>query len=492
MAGVRKVNHMSREKKNILSRVSEYTGAYRIEWIVTIVIMFSMMLIYTYVDKVSLTIWSTNVLDCIANGNLWNYFEYTSKNLHNLAHADIGGTAISIIPIAIWNIPIWIAQYFFGVSIKESVVCMLWAELFSAAVVILFSVYVYRICMLLWNDKKRASLVILLSASSVFMHLGISYSGQTDIMWIAIGVVAVYHYLKGNMKYFFLLANLSIMLKPYFFIVCVTLLLFKEKDILKVLGQIAGCLTGFLLINIFLRFMPGYSAGLERNSVQKMMFRGYLEQTFETPYGAGSIMVLFFILFYIVCYIIREEDEKKFRIDAIYLIALVNVMWLVFAYENFYRIIMILPWIYILLLNENRLRELNLFVNLILQGVWMAVAICTGGAMLDSYRGMSPSILKVTEVKAASELEKGSIYLWIMRFFEGRGGYDTLMKMVYALWIGIIIFIFVTCFPRISEYMAAQRKENERNWLVRSMIWIHVLLIVPFVAFSCLCTTGLI
>jgi len=236
--------------------------------------------------------------------------------------------------------------------------------------------------------------------------------------------------------------------------------------------------------------MPGYSEGLSRNSVQKMMFRGYLEQAFETPYGTGSIMVLCFILFYTVCYIIKERDERKFQTDAIYLIALVNVLWLVFAYENFYRIIMILPWIYILFLNEHALKELNLFLSLMLEGIWMIVAVCTGGAMFDSYRGMSPSILKVTEVKDPAMLEKGTIYLWIMRFFEGRGGYDTMMKIVYALWIGIIIFVFVTCAPRISSYMASQREQKERNLLIRILIYTHIFLVIPFVLFSCLCATG--
>lgn len=191
-----------------MTKIGVLKNKYTVEWCMVGLISIFMMLIYTYVDNVSLTIWSTNMLDCIWEGNVSNYYQYNSLNLHHLAHQSLSGGFLILVPLAVWNIPIWISQYFFGAEITTSKICMLWSTLFYVMVFIVMLYYTSKICKKLWDDSERTIYAILLCASSIYMHIGITYSGQNDILWITLGVIAFYYYLDNKWKEFLIFINL--------------------------------------------------------------------------------------------------------------------------------------------------------------------------------------------------------------------------------------------------------------------------------------------
>ena len=101
------------------------------EWIMLGATVLFMFVAISFVDMHSLTIWSTNVLDVTFDGNIRNLYEFTAKNLHNVQHQYLGSELFSVLPLSIWNIPIWIAQRFFGKDIMHSAVLMAWSKLFG-------------------------------------------------------------------------------------------------------------------------------------------------------------------------------------------------------------------------------------------------------------------------------------------------------------------------------------------------------------------------
>ena len=109
---------------------------YKLELALALVLSFVTMLFFCYKDAVCLTVWGTNLLDVIAQGRFTDYYYYCIENLHDLPIKAPGGIFLGKIPLAIWCLPIWIAQYFFGVEIRDSVICMIWARLFYVALLV--------------------------------------------------------------------------------------------------------------------------------------------------------------------------------------------------------------------------------------------------------------------------------------------------------------------------------------------------------------------
>lgn len=462
------------------------------EWFITILIITFMMLIFTYVDHVSLVIWSTNIWDCLWNGDLERYYFYTAENIHGLAHINPDGSMVSLIPFAIWNIPIWIAQYFFGVEITQSVPCLFWSKLFSCLVAGVLLEYVYKICMHFWNDSKRSKLVLLLCVSSVYFHMGVSYAGQNDILWIMLGTVSVYYYLIDRKFPFVLFANLSIIVKPYFFITYIALILLKEKRIYKIIRDIFLALIGYVTITGIHIISTKVTGFVGENENTKKMFREYFSNVVNTPYGEASILIILIAVLYVGCYILTFKDLQRKKDGTIYLICLINVCWCVISYENFYRIIMVLPWLYILLLNYRGMIEVNLWLDVLLSFTWFGICINTGGTIFDSFRGMSPSILKVSQLKPYEYLDKGTLYLMQMDFFNARGGYETFIKLLNGVWIGLIIAILIINFPPIASCFERNHDVVQSEKIINLLVWLHVIMIIPFILLACFKVTGII
>lgn len=474
-------------------RIGLLKNQYIVEWCMIGLITIFVMLSFTYVDNVSLTIWSTNMLDCLWEGNVSNYYQYNSLNLHNLAHQSLSGGFLILVPLAIWNIPIWIAQYFFGVEITTSNVCMFWPKLFYVVIFIIMLCFTKKICEKLWNDSQKTIYVILLCASSIYMHIGITYSGQNDILWITLGVVAFYYYLDDRWKEFLLFINLSLLMKPYFLLPCIAIVLIKEKSVIEVVKKLLLSVSGYVLMQIFLHFVPGYAEStIIAGNLEEIMFRKYLENTITTPFGEASVVIVVLLVIYLFCFIYQGKDEDITNRFAIYMMCVVMISWLVFGRENFYRVLMILPWLYILLIDNEQYFEVNMCLNVTLSFVWTIVYVDSTKVIFDSFRGMKPSILNVTEVKSIDELEVGTLYLLGQDIFAYTGGYDTLMKMVYAIWVVLLLAVLVINIPQYGRKQQKSIEDGSHKWFIRILLWLHILMVVPFVTLSCLRATGII
>ena len=89
---------------------------------------------YGYIDLKSLTAWSLNLWDCLFDGKLYHYYEYCAENIYNLDSAYMGSNYLALLPWAVWNLPIWILQRFFGIAALGHAWTLLYSKIFVAAV----------------------------------------------------------------------------------------------------------------------------------------------------------------------------------------------------------------------------------------------------------------------------------------------------------------------------------------------------------------------
>ena len=88
-----------------------------------------MTVMFGYQDLVSQTAWSVNIWDLLVKGDLGNFFTYTEQNLRGSAAENCAGNWLTLIPMAIWNLPLWITHYFGGITPVVSQVCLVWSKL---------------------------------------------------------------------------------------------------------------------------------------------------------------------------------------------------------------------------------------------------------------------------------------------------------------------------------------------------------------------------
>ena len=429
------------------------------EWILTIVTAVFIFVSIAYVDMRSLTVWSTNVWDVTFDSNIRHLYEYTAKNIYGLRHVYLGSELFSVLPWSVWNLPIWAIQRFTGRAIADSAVMLAYSKLFLVALSVVMLRYTKKIAMILTEgDKTKSTWAVFLSASSTFLFLGVLYAGQNDIVMITVSVIAVYYLLKGKQLPFMILSMIAISIKPFFLLPFLAVLLLYKKSLLKVIGW-----TLFSVIGVV---------------AQKLLFTGNL----STSFGKASVFAIALVLIYLYAYTrdFTDKDVKEQNVTlakyAVYFVALTNTAYLMFSPFTFYRIAMLVPFLYLVIVqNEkmyfyNGLLETALATGMLLKlglrqssSLFRAKAI--NGALIQRLFGYSvPPHEEGNYVSLNSYLTfKKSLLLYFQPLFSG-------VAVISALLLLILNHPAQKIKPPLF---------GEKN--CRVLLWARIVIIVPFI-----------
>lgn len=447
---------------------SKYKG----ELIAALLLSVLTMCFLCYEDAICLAVWSTNIWDSIFEGRFFEYYQFCMQNTHDLPLLCPGGIILTKFPTAVWCLPIWIAQRFFGVEVKSSVLCMMWYRLFMVLLLLLVIVYVKKICRLLNYEESQISLISVLCATSVFVQISVSYAGQTDLMWILPGLMAFYSLLKGDWKKFYILVNISMLIKPYFFPIALLMILYYEKDVLKMIGRAFLCGIGYLVINTAFGFFPGYAEAKTVNSTLSMMLAGYLNNAVLFPYGWVSLLLVFVVLIAALAFFAGLKDENKDPQTIVCIAAMFYCAWFIFAEENFYRMVMLVPWLYIALFKEREKNEIMLWITTIYSYVVIfAYRFHETTFFFNVKRGMFASVIPQSLIQDTPD--------FFATINEKLGStFHHMSYIMNGLWVPMTIIVVLLMFPKIYNKILAPYKMENREWVQRVLIWLNVLAIV--------------
>lgn len=452
-----------------------YHSKYKIEIIGALLLSIGVMCFLCYEDAVCLAVWSTNIWDCLFEGRFFDYYLYCIQNMHDLPMTCPGGIILPKLPTAIWCLPIWIAQYFFGVEIKTSVLCMVWYRLFFVLLLMILVVYVRKICQILNYEDNQISIISLLCATSVFVQVSISYAGQTDLEWILPGVIAFYYLLKEDWKKFYIFVNISILIKPYFLPVAVLMILYCEKDVLKILGRIILSVWTYPVIMFIFGRFPGYSEAKVHNGTLTKMIAEYLNNAVLFPYGWISLIIVFSVIICAIVYFCNAKDKVRIPQTMVSIVALFYCLWFLFACENFYRMIMIVPWVYIALFREREKNELLLWiVTLYSYSMIFMYRFHEVIHFFNVKSGMYASVIPQRIINKTSDFfytisdKMGSTFYHMSYIFNG-------------LFVGMTIIIVALLIPRIYDKYVSPIQSENRESIQRVLIWLNILAVVPLV-----------
>ncbi len=416
-------------------------------------------ILFLYIDLESLTIWTTNIWDCIFDtGSIFNYYEYSAQNYHGITHVLVGSDIFVYLPWAIWNIPIWAIQRFSHISIIETPVLMLYSKLFLVVCFIATMMLSKKICKLLKLEDEN-NLLIYLSTSSIWTISAICYAGQNDILVILVFVTAFYFLLREKIWIFVLLSGISIAFKPYYIFAFILLILLYEKNIVKLSVKIVAGLIPYVLQKIIFWKAPMYLESLSNGPTT-----GELQKFFDFLVNmqptAISVFVFLFLTLCILAYFYDIQDlEEKQKISIYYIVSSFVIMFLA-TRVMYYRFVYIIPFLYILFLMKSKKCWINMLFEMMFSGSMIYFFMT-----YDNWF-YSPVFMKMVE---------GSESKWsLLDYIYSVGKYGEIPQHIFTnvFFVFSMIGILVVNHPRFKyTNKIMEKKPSGMMYLVRSLIY---------------------
>lgn len=450
-----------------------------IEYLIPAVLWGIWLILYSYIDTNSLTIWSTTLLDSLVDGRIYEFYEVVHENAHGLYHEYCGFNFIALIPWAIWNVPIWAIQRFAHIEILNHTWMLLYSKLFLLALVAVVVVYADKIVAHFEKREDYRKWNTYLILTYPFVFIGVILAGQSDIVAIALAVIAVYELLQDKQGRFLVLMSLSIAAKPFFIFAYIAVILMIEKHLLKAVLKIAA--GGVVLLGFHLIYYqaPGYLESLSAgtgNAIIEFAIKSSISA--NNGYQASSFMILLVVI-YFAAYLIRYDKTQEKQKYIIYMMVAPMGAYFCFATYEFYRMIYLAPFMMILMTIHRPIYRLNLILENVISivGTMLMMAFSYFFAAVEF---INPNVMNTLGLaREVSECHYDSLF---MLFRYKVAEIDTYLNIGAAVFVAAFGIFLVINIPAVMKRLPAQEQHHER-WLY----WLNTAVLYGLMALLMMC-----
>lgn len=452
------------------------------EWIIAIATAVFLFVSVAYVDMISLTVWSTNVWDVTFGSNIRHLYEYTAQNVYGIRHTYMGSELFSVLPWSIWNLPIWAVQKFAGIPIAESPLMLAWSKLFLVGLSGVLLYYTKKITLLVTGDGKKATWAVFLSASSLFLYLGVFYAGQNDIIMLVPFVIGLYSLLRGRERGFLVWSMIAIAIKPFVLLPFLAVLLLYEKKIVKAVLK-----TLFSVIGVVVQKLLFMGAPLYKESISEGPSREMMEEMFSdnmtTAFGKVSFLAIALVLIYIYCYSRRfgKEDMQRqnrlFTQYAVYMVTVTNMAYLMFSPFTFYRLAILVPFLYIVMVQNTQIPFYNIMLETAMSGSLLVKLGIRGSSSLFRSKIFNGSLLQPLFGYTTLQDKEGA-YESLEAYLKSNG---SMLLQFQPLFAGVALVCGVLLLLWNHPEKQWKRPQHLGTKNCRWVLWARTVMPVPFV-----------
>ncbi|WP_342757093.1 hypothetical protein [Kineothrix sedimenti] len=435
----------------------------------SVIVAGSIFFIYGYIDLKSLTVWSLNLLDVIYEGRPYEYYAYCAENIYNVDSAYMGSGYLALIPWAIWNIPIWIMQRWFGVVAVGHAWALLYSKIFVVLVEGVMLYYLYKITMYFTGDIKESRMAAYLVFSSPFVLTSIFFAGQTDVVSLCLLTIAVYHLLRKKRAWFIIFAALSIAAKPYVLFAYIAIILLIEKNVWKICAYVLGGGSVTLIFNLIYLNAPMYKESMSGGPTGGQM-DALLSVSIDGGIGQKiPLFVVAIVLFYFYMYMKRYDEEKSIWI--VYAASVSFLLFLMLTMPKTYRMIYIAPFIFILFLYNKEKLQLNLLIEVIASACAIIVFFVRNERFFSSWYIFQFVRDRMTDF--------GNAALSNVRNGLGQPTFQPYVYGISAVYIAAFILLILINHPGFKAPHSEELKLG-----TKFILWVRALILVPLIVLS--------
>ena len=429
---------------------------------------------FRYVDMDSVTAWGLDFWDSLFGGHPGELYTHAAINVYGAFHKEFAGTLLHYIVLAVPMLPLWIAKTIFGFDVLGSYGCMIYVKFVYAAAFVLLMFAALKICRRLGFDKNDRILFVFLCATSSFAVIPLFAFGQYDIYVAVLVMFGILALIDGKNFAFCLLFAFASALKPFALLVFIPILLLKEKKIARIILCLLPTAVVYAFFTLVSMPFPGYSEAISSSEGNASIIGGMLSSELNLSFGSVSLFFAAFAALAVYAYI-KKTDEKTGNEFIVYLSFLSFAVYFVLCKFQGYRIIMILPLLYmVILMNKDSIR-LTLIADIIAgAGFVFGVPLYEEWAM-QNMRGYSDG--------AFSRLAPAAHSVQTLLSAEAASGKQSVAH--YALEIFASLFVFgmaavaVLCAPSVKKKM---KSHQYCACFDKPLVWIRTLVPLGFAA----------
>lgn len=316
---------------------------------------------FQYVDGISLTAYSVEVWDAVFSGKLLSFQQIFVENMRNAPHGGGGFDGVRFIiflPWAIWNFPLWLTHTFGANTDVLSLPCLIWSKTFLIVCAILAGIQCYHIVYALTREETQSQLAAIFFWGSGTLAISVGYSMQDEILYILTFLMAIRCYCNKKNKACLAWIIISVTLCPFMILPTLLILLFKYKNLLKVLFYMILCLLPYVLLS---KIFPA-NTPLRDDYADWFFFRSL----FNTGYGSVSIFAVVVLIVFALSYFQRYDSIDEENHALLYLLATIMSSICILSWLHFYRYFICIPFLVICLLSIDSKKQFQIKAGLIL------------------------------------------------------------------------------------------------------------------------------
>lgn len=467
---------MIKKIKNCISNVYKKETPLKIEWIFVGIISLIILMFFLHGDTKNLITWSLNMLDVTFQGRPMDYYKYSIENPNMAPTQYVSGTLYSLMIWAVWNIPIWIAKKIGGVAVLQSPFVWIWGKLFLVACLIVTLAFIYKIVKRMTNNDNTAKWAMFLMASSVFVYMGVFYGGQNDIVICAFAVSAVYCLMNGRMKSFYLLAGMAISVKYFFLIPYIAIILLLEKKIHKIIVKVFwGCLPTLVYYGVT-RFCPMVNEAADEGSPISVLLKEMIGESFPVVYtNSMSLFVAALLVVYVLAYLTTPRDEKERDCFIIYYIVAASIAMLIFSTFQYYRVVMLCPFLAILLVIDNVKMRVNVILETIISGALFILLLIQAQLYLFVNWVLQEVLIRdVLHINMREAIKYQSLGSWVSsRISTNMQG--IILQIMATIVVVLSIILLALNHPRFHNRITDIPEMKLERWIY----WVRGIFVLP-------------
>jgi len=256
-----------------------------------------------------------------------------------------------------------------------------------------------------------------------------------------------------------------------------------EKNFLRLIGKAILACSGLLVQKLLFMGAPGYAESMNSGPAKEM-----LEEMFpanlETSFGKVSFFAIALVLIYIYGYT-RDFSRDAYKQPqslagkyAVYMIAVTYASYLMFSPFSFYRLAILTPYLYLVLVQNSQMRLYNALLDFAMQFALLLKMVLRGSNMF--------------RVDFVNRSLAQPFFGYKVKF-NGKSSYSNIDNYIYSnvqlleKYQPLFSGVAVVCAVLLLAFNHPEKQPKlplSGDKPVRVLVWARMLLILPFALLS--------
>lgn len=418
-----------------------------------------MFLCFYYSDLSCIMDNSILMIKAIGTGHIRDMYEFSIQNSHSIWAMNYD--MLPCLLIAIWNIPVIIAEQFFGLDYMNSTWAHLWCKGFLVVILILILCMMIHIAKIYHIERQKMSWMVLLFMSSLYILFPTMYAVQIDVLSVLFMLIGVWRYLKRDTKGFLIAFAFAIPMKLFAVFLFIPLLLLQEKRIPHLIGKLlAGCsLT--ILMKLLYKNSAAYM--FMSKSLSWYTIRDLIQDNVQVCFGI-SLFLVAYVGINIYCYITPLGTDERNQYRILYLPVLIYGLFVTLIPIRVYWVILMAPFLILLITANNRYRKVNILIESITSIAFVLSVMLRGDVFGESNFWVSKMAFGKLFTGTLMNCRYASPGEWLTD-----AGIDVYLPFLTSIYVGGILALLVLNRPERYGQQAERKQDVSSGY-----VWMRV------------------